>query len=399
MHTVHALHAGDGLLNYLEFNMKKEYIIDLKNTKLQDGDILLTKQKGIFSWLIRYFLDSPYSHAIILYNKTAYIHALTKNGVQIGNVQRLKFNDINDINIIRLKQDIQNRSKIIKEACSYASRQAARPYSYINALKNAPLFSKKLSFSKNILLSLFNNKFIKLKSLQELENYSYCSQLVARAYSQLPYTKLFNMDYITPKDLYDNSSFEKVAINFIEINELTPWSQEQLNSPDTLEEENKILRSCLEKVRKINDKTKNIYSLDELLDLYANLDNNLHAQEIDKKIVEILEGNGYFRVHERMKNNKYFSFRYHRYEEFSSYIKGKKASIEEIQYNIEKLFNMSEDEIERYTELKKSLDKKYNQKNFIFFKKYSEACNAQINMYTKLKENTIEWNIHNSNIL
>jgi len=150
--TAHTLHTGYSLLNYLEFNMKKEYIIDLKNTELQDGDILLTKQKGIFSWLIRYFLDSPYSHAIILYNKTAYIHALTKNGVQIGNVQRLKFNDINDINIIRLKQDIQNRSKIIKEACSYASRQAARPYSYINALKNAPLFSKKLSFSKNILL-------------------------------------------------------------------------------------------------------------------------------------------------------------------------------------------------------------------------------------------------------
>ena len=396
--TAHTLHTGYSLLNYLEFNMKKEYIIDLKNTELQDGDILLTKQKGIFSWLIRYFLDSPYSHAIILYNKTAYIHALTKNGVQIGNVQRLKFNDINDINIIRLKQDIQNRSKIIKEACSYASRQAARPYSYINALKNAPLFSKKLSFSKNILLSLFNNKFIKLKSLQELENYSYCSQLVARAYSQLPHKKLFNIDYITPKDLYNNSSFEKVVVNFIDINELTPWSQEQLNSPNTLEEENKILRSCLEKVRKINDNTKNIYSLDELLDLYANLDNNLYTQKIDKKIVKILEEEGYFRVHERMKNNKYFSFRYHCYEDFSDYIKGKRASNEEVYHNISELLKMAEREIERYEKLKKSLDEKYDQKNFIFFKKYSEACNAQINMYTKLKENAIEWNIHNSNI-
>ena len=93
-----------------------------------------------------------------------------------------------------------------------------------------------------------------------------------------------------------------------------------------------------------------------------------------------------------MKNNKYFSFRYHCYEDFSDYIKGKKASNEEVHHNINELLKMAEREIGRYEELKKSLDEKYDQKNFIFFKKYSEACNIQIDMYKKLKENAIRWN-------
>lgn len=373
--------------------MKPEYILNYM--ELQDGDIILTKQKGIFSWLIRYFLDSPYSHAIFMYNKTSYVHAITKNGVETNNIQRLFFTNESDVCVIRLKASFANRVNIINSAKNYVADQVAKQYGFITALKNGPLYSTKIKKSfKRILLYLIEKV---LNRTRELEYRRYCSQLIASAFNSDNVGLFSNSNFCTPKDLYKSSDFEKVEISIIDINTLSDFEQAQLRSPNSLEENNKILRNCLKKIRKINRETEKIYSLGELDDFYElKLINNFYESKLinsnlDKQITCILKKRGYFDQRQRSLNNEYISYRYKTIDEFRKFINNQINAPTKVQSLLNQLEHLALSEIVRYKDLLKKVRFLHKQTGFEYYREQRKCYLDMYRMFITLKRNVANY--------
>ena len=47
----------------------------LNTSQLKNGDVILTANNGIFSTIIKKTIKSDFSHALMMVNDTAYIHA------------------------------------------------------------------------------------------------------------------------------------------------------------------------------------------------------------------------------------------------------------------------------------------------------------------------------------
>ena len=94
------------------------YIVIME--KLRAGDILLTSEKAFTSKFIRTMTKSDYSHAILYVGYGSYIHSDTK-GVHSGNIQRLLFDNPDDIKVLRVYEP-----NVADLACIFARTQIGK---------------------------------------------------------------------------------------------------------------------------------------------------------------------------------------------------------------------------------------------------------------------------------
>ena len=96
------------------------FILDLN--KIEEGDVLLTSQKGLISKTVRVFTNSNFSHAILYVGYGSYIHS-DSLGVHSSNIQRLIFQDPENVTVLR-----PINSKVAKDVTMFARSQIGKEY-------------------------------------------------------------------------------------------------------------------------------------------------------------------------------------------------------------------------------------------------------------------------------
>jgi len=229
------------------------YIIDIK--KIEVGDIFLTRSNSRISQLVRQLTKSEFSHAVLYVGVSSCIES-DGPGVQSQNLQRLIFENLSDIKILRIKNE-KNR---ISDAIVFARQKIGTEYS--------------LEEAKLALLE-------KQKKANE-PNRQFCTRFVAQAYQSAGVNIVENPDYCTPEDLI-NSEF------LVEIKEAlrkaTKAEIKFAKSDSPLEKQQKIHNEIFKKARKISDVDIQTF---EQLSKYV-----LENPEKEPQITKIIKDSGY----------------------------------------------------------------------------------------------------------
>ena len=159
------------------------YLLNLD--KLEIGDIILESGSSKFSWWIKYGTNSKYSHAMI-YVGHSIIHALT-DGVYTENPQRIIVDSINNLKILRLKE---NNTLLAKEAVTNARHLIGSLYG-----------------KKEAIISVAMNK----TKQNALSSTQFCSRLVAQVYFKAGISLVNNVDYCTPEDINNSTLLYEVT--------------------------------------------------------------------------------------------------------------------------------------------------------------------------------------------
>ena len=149
----------------------KKYVID--HSKLNLGDIVLTKEKKILSKTIRIATKGDYSHAMIVFREGSAVEA-DKRGVNSTVINRHIFKNTNDVIVLRHLPLRQSQQEAIVQYCS---NQIGNRYSYKEAFW--AWRPKGGSISKR----------------------QFCSRLVSRAFMNAGIQLSPNIDFCTPADL------------------------------------------------------------------------------------------------------------------------------------------------------------------------------------------------------
>jgi hypothetical protein len=228
------------------------YLIPISN--LKKGDILLTSENSAASKIVRKGTGSNFSHAILCLGVGSYVHS-DLNGVHSGNLQRLIFDSVESVIVLRVECD----PEAIYQACMFARGKIGTRYSVGSAV------SAKLRLSKN-----------------ENENRQFCSRLVAQAYSYAGIELVGTPSFCSPQDILE-SKFVR------EISGLTRQASAEeirlVNSENPVERQSRIVNGILSKVRDIS--SRDIQSLTQVTQYV--IDNPRH----DKEISNIYKDSGY----------------------------------------------------------------------------------------------------------
>ncbi|WP_421552634.1 hypothetical protein [Pseudomonas yamanorum] len=108
------------------------YILDF--SKLEIGDIILTRTDELQSKVIRSVTGGEFSHALLYVADVSCIHA-TKSGVHSLNVQRLFFESGSDVAVLRLGSEYAVCGETLKNICDYTRKKVAVRYDKGNAIK------------------------------------------------------------------------------------------------------------------------------------------------------------------------------------------------------------------------------------------------------------------------
>lgn len=230
------------------------YLIEID--KLQAGDIFLTTQKHIVSKAIKKFTSSDFSHAMLHVGDGSYIHS-DGDGVHAGNVQRLLFDDMKYIQVLRLKEDIDR--KIIDAACAFARNEVGKQYSVKDAINTKNPLSKKSE-----------------------TNRQFCSRLVAQSFESAGLKLVENSSYCAPQEL-DDSEFTVRISNCVR--NATDAEIEFANTENPLDKQTNITNSIFTKARGITG--KDIQTFDQLSDYL------LENKQYDGQITNIIKESGY----------------------------------------------------------------------------------------------------------
>lgn len=230
------------------------YLIEI--SKLQAGDIFLTTQKHIVSKAIKVFTASDYSHAMLHVGDGSYIHS-DGDGVHSGNVQRLLFDDVNYIQVLRLKEDVDR--KLIDAACAFARNEVGKQYSVKDAINTKNPLAKKA-----------------------ITNRQFCSRLVAQSFESVGLNLVGNSSYCTPKELDDSELTIRVSGC---VRKATDAEIDFANSENPLEKQSNITNSIFTKIRGVTG--QDIQTFEQLSNYL--LENNKY----DRKITDVIKKSGY----------------------------------------------------------------------------------------------------------
>ncbi|MCK5875800.1 MAG: hypothetical protein KAG82_13970 [Alcanivoracaceae bacterium] len=203
------------------------FILDMY--KLMEGDVLLTSQKGLVSKVVRGFTGSDYSHAILYVGHGSYIHS-DSHGVHSANIQRLIFEDPDNVKVLR-----PNNSILGRKASMYARTQIGKEYSVKEAIRT------------------------KGGAKEKPENRQFCSRLVAQSFQFAGQNIVANSAFCTPEDINKSSAFSEVA-NVVRV--ASTKELEFANSPNPIERQAEITNSILSETRRITG--CDMQSLEEL---------------------------------------------------------------------------------------------------------------------------------------
>lgn len=194
------------------------YILDLN--KLEEGDILLTTQKSLVSKAIKAFTGSDFSHAILHVGGGSYIHS-DGDGVHAGNLQRLLFEKIEYVKVLRVVNSVGYSTK--NNVCMFARSEVGKEYSVKDAVSTK---------NKKIQKSGTNRQF--------------CSRLVAQAFEHSGVKLVNNPLFCSPQEL-DDSIYTKELSDCLRIAKQTEI--DFANSDNPLAKQAKITNHILKQFR------------------------------------------------------------------------------------------------------------------------------------------------------
>lgn len=161
------------------------FILDM--SKLEVGDILLTREKAVLSKGVRFFSQGEYSHAMLYVARGSYIHSDNK-GVHSDNIQRKLFKEVDDVKVVRIIE-----SSYVKKACDYARHKVGTQYSVKDAIKSVLPKTNKVPNDKQ-----------------------FCSRLVAESYKYAGLNLVKDPHFCTPSEL-DISPYVKEVVGCVKL--------------------------------------------------------------------------------------------------------------------------------------------------------------------------------------
>ena len=235
------------------------YVID--QSKLLKGDVLLTRENSLTSKSVRLGTFSKYSHAILYLGDSSFIHS-DGDGVHSGNLQRLIFQKVSSVAVLRLKSE--ERHDHIDRICFFARTQVGKQYSVPQATASTVRTSH-----------LFDDR----------SNRQYCSRLVAQAYEAGGLTLVHNADFCYPKELQKSPLLTVVPDC---VRAATKPEIEFAESESPLEVQARATNDFLAKVRQIA--SEDVQTLEQVVDLL------LRRQDLDDAVSRALKESGYLEL-------------------------------------------------------------------------------------------------------
>lgn len=309
---------------------KKYFLLDIG--KLKIGDVICTtNKKNITSTAIRVFTNSQYSHVLMVYGYSAFIHA-DNAGVYSYNIQRFIFTEKDSVRVLRLKEEYRDK---IDAICEYLQYEVGKVYGTVSAL----------------------NAWLKMDFFQKIEEPSsvqFCSKLIAECFQKSGLNIVEKPDTCFPKDIASSPLFEIIT------DILVPCDSKSLEfakteSPQDIQA--KIFTQILLDIKKeinpyINTLSKSISYI-------------LENPNYDLKMLEIFEKNEYTKVNDiELEKNGY---RYGEYDDFVKFVSGvKMEELQSLQKTTEFLIPIREKEIDDLRKLQDLFFDKYN-KNSDFY--------------------------------
>ena len=159
------------------------YILD--ESKLCDGDIILTTTSLKVSKLIRSFTGGEFSHAMLYVGGHCCIDSTT-NGVQAHNTQRIAFTNSKYCKVLRYKDKLSEEQ--ILTITTFARNIVGTAYSIPEAILAG----------------------VKIRKSNKEPNRQFCSRLIAQSYNSTGFKIVENPDYSSPEDINNSDQLIKV---------------------------------------------------------------------------------------------------------------------------------------------------------------------------------------------
>lgn len=231
------------------------YILDIN--KLEEGDVLLTSQKGLISKTIRKFTNSDYSHAILYVGHGSYIHS-DENGVHSDNIQRLLFKKGKYAKVLRPR----NRA-FARAASIFARTEIGKQYSVKDAVNT------------------------KINNQKKPSNRQFCSRLVAQSYEYAGMKLVNNSAYCSPEEINESPKLKMVP-GVVRL--ATDSEVKFASSHNPIYRQSEITNQILRSTRKLT--SYDVQTLEEL-SRYV-----IKNKQYDTQIVKIFKDSGYLSMWE-----------------------------------------------------------------------------------------------------
>lgn len=241
------------------------YVLDM--SKLKDGDIILEHGYSKYSPIIETVTNCYYTHAMI-YLEDTIIEATGDGGVFSRVPNRFSVPHRKDLKVLRLKSPIP----------SYCMDQII--------FRARDLVGSSYDFKQAALAGL---KPAKIKQiLKQANRYQFCSRLVAQCYDRGGVKLVGNIDYCTPRDIFESESLLEEIIDAVKV-----ASPAELHHAKSGEVHPKHLKCCVAWVREAKKILKKsgyeVQTINEIISATINSKNN----KIDKLICDEIAKSGY----------------------------------------------------------------------------------------------------------
>ena len=317
----------------------------LDESKMRPGDIILTRSKNtFFSYVIRLFTWSKYSHAAIYTGNTTICEAI-KSGVHTKNIVRWSEGLNGHCQVLRCNI-LGDASVVISVSNSFHGTR----YGYFDAIISG--------------LSAWSFIVFPIKAS---ESHMFCSRLVADSY-HLAGVDLCDIapQKVRPKDLYNSKYLEKVNIPFIKQPELdkTDYSLLFENSVSSLS------KAFINILKSHSVKTKKLIGINSILYIICDSKND----SLDNDIAEELLNSDYYtlRFKEKEENKKYWDSHY--------YLNNHFEYPRECEKIFEQLIAIHKEKIINYNGELRAMEEKINFKG--------KTYDAFTKMYAELSDNS-----------
>ncbi|WP_068871668.1 YiiX/YebB-like N1pC/P60 family cysteine hydrolase [Edwardsiella tarda] len=256
-------------------DLRKKYVLNLE--KLKPGDIILEHGYKPHSLAIMKITGSHYSHAM-LYIGSTIIEATSSGGVFSKVPNRFAVVDINDLKVLRLREEIspEDMETITTTARALTGSSYNKSEAIIAGKKKRPL--------------------------QKKSNGQFCSRLVAQCYNDAHIKLVDNINYCSPAELEESPLLMKIDDAVKEASEAelahalapTIHTKHLKSSVDWVKAAKKILRKSGVEAETIND----IY--------HATL--RLRNPKVDKLILKEIKSSGHYSFYLEDKNVNPFRY-------------------------------------------------------------------------------------------
>ncbi|WP_298146725.1 hypothetical protein [Flavobacterium sp.] len=303
----------------------------IKRENLLIGDILLIKTNDRTCEKIREYSKSNFSHALIYRGNSSCLES-NALGVASVNPQRLLFQNIDDLCVLRLKDlsllpklEIGLINSSSKVGMGYSSRRELMK-SYLETLEKA-----------------------------EEENRQFCTRLVSQIYFESGIDIVQNPDYCSPKDIENSELLEKVD---------DMLKEASLQEIELAQEENNILSIQTDALFTIFEKIREISNVD--IQTFDQIDDFLiQNPEFDEAFNTIVKDSKYFDLGNLEKEKNILMYNPETFLKYYGVEQCVQVSLSQIQGEKHRIINFSL-AIKKYTEL-------YDQTKLQYFKSHIDC--------------------------